>query len=277
MDIEGLDVESDTLWLVGSHSSARKQVKGNATPAEAQRSLATVEVSQRRRVLARLSTKTLLDPGGSRTIQRQRPAVLGLGRGSDLVDLLADDPHLGSFIQSSKTGSRPIPGKDNGIDCEGLAVAGDRVFIGLRGPVLRGWAMIIELKVGDGPGMEPQPIGPGNRRYRKHFLRLHGLGVRDLCRHGEDLLVLAGPTMELDGRSAVFRWRDALASQSEAVLQKDDLHCEFDAPFGEGEDHAEGITVLDDGRSALVLYGTPAGKRKTGRHDIKADVFRLSK
>ena len=64
MDIEGLDVENDTLWLVGSHSSARKQVKNNATPAEAQRSLATVEVSQRRRVLARLSTKTLLDPGG---------------------------------------------------------------------------------------------------------------------------------------------------------------------------------------------------------------------
>ena len=54
------------------------------------------------------------------------------------------------------------------------------------------------------------------------------------------------------------------------------MHCEFDAPFGEGEDHAEGITVLDDGRSALVLYGTPAGKRKTGRHEIKADVFRLS-
>jgi hypothetical protein len=277
MDIEGLDVESDTLWLLGSHSSARKQVKNNATPAEAQRSLATVEVSQRRRVLARLSTKFLLDPGGSRTGEQQRTAVLGLGRGADLVDLLADDPHLGSFIQSSTTGSGPIPGKDNGIDCEGLAVAGHRVFIGLRGPVLRGWAMILELKVGDGPGLDPQPIGPGNRRYRKHFLRLHGLGVRDLCRHGEDLLVLAGPTMELAGRTAVFRWRDALTSQAETVLQKDDLLCEFDAPFGEGEDHAEGITVFDDGRSALVLYGSPAGKRKTGRHEIKADVFRLSR
>lgn len=277
MDIEGLDVEGDTLWLAGSHSSARKQVKNNATPEEAQRSLATVEVSQRRRVLARLSTQSLLDPGGGRTGQQQRPAVLGLGRGTDLVDLLADDPHLGSFIQSSRSGSRPIPGKDNGIDCEGLAVAGDRVFVGLRGPVLRGWALIIELQVGDGPGLEPQPIGPGNRRYRKHFLRLHGLGVRDLCRHGDDLLVLAGPTMELAGRTAVFRWRNALTSQAEGVLQKDDLPCEFDAPFGEGEDHAEGITVLDDGKSAVVLYGTPAGRRKTGRHEIKADVFRLSK
>ncbi|MFF2029250.1 DUF3616 domain-containing protein [Arthrobacter sp. NPDC058192] len=285
MDIEGLAVEDDTLWLLGSHSAARKQIKGNSSPAEAQRALATVEVSQRRRVLARLSTKTLVDaaksrhdPAANRTGQQQRPGVLGLGRGKDLLDLLADDPHLEGFIQATKEPiPSPIPGKDNGIDCEGLAVAGDRVFIGLRGPVVRGWAMIIELRVGDGPGIEPQPIRPGTRRYRKHFLHMHGLGVRDLCLQGDDLLVLAGPTMELDGRSAVFRWRHALASQAEAVLQTGDLTCEFDAPFGRGEDHAEGITVLDDGRSALVLYGTPAGDRKSGRHEITADVFRLSK
>jgi hypothetical protein len=281
LDIEGLAVEDDTLWLLGSHSAARKQVKGNSTPAEAQRTLATVEVSQRRRVLARLSTKALVgaaksrrEPAGSRTGQPQTPAVFGLGRGKDLLDLLAEDPHLGGFVQAP---NGPIPGKDNGIDCEGLAVAGDRVFIGMRGPVLRGWAMIVELRVGGGPGIEPQPIGPGNRPYRKHFLRLHGLGVRDLCRHGDDLLVLAGPTMELDGRSAVFRWRNALTSQAESVVQDEDLTCEFDAPFGRGEDHAEGIAVLDDGRSALVLYGTPAGERKSGRHEITADVFRLSK
>jgi hypothetical protein len=277
LDIEGLDVDGDTLWLLGSHSAARKQVRGNATPEEAQESLSTVEVSQRRRVLARLSTETLLDPGGSRTNQQQRTAVFGLGRGEDLLDLLADDPHLGCFIQPSATGSTPIPGKENGLDCEGLAAAGDRVFIGLRGPVLRGWAVIVELQVGDGLGIEPQAIGPGNRRYRKHFLRLDGLGVRDLCRHGDDLLVLAGPTMELDGRAAVFRWRDALTSQAEAVLQKDELHCEFDAPFGQGEDHAEGLTVLDGGKSALVLYGTPAGKRKMGGQEIRADVFPLGK
>jgi hypothetical protein len=137
--------------------------------------------------------------------------------------------------------------------------------------------MIIELRVGDGPGVEPEPISPGMRRYRKHFLHMHGLGVRDLCRHGDDLLVLAGPTMELDGRSPVYRWRNALATQAEAVLDTEDLTFEFEAPFGRGEDHAEGITVLDDGRSALVLYGTPADRRKSGRHEITADVFRLNK
>lgn len=68
----------------------------------------------------------------------------------------------------------------------------NRLFIGLRGPVVRGWAVIVELEVGDRPGIEPQPIGAEGRRYRKHFLDMRGLGVRDLCRHGEDLLLLAG-------------------------------------------------------------------------------------
>jgi hypothetical protein len=273
IDIEGLDIEGDTLWLLGSHSTVRKRVKDKHSPDQAREALAAVEVGQRRRVLARLSTRTLLDPDGSRNAQQQPPAVFGPGRGNGgggLLDLLSDDPHLKGFIRS-----HAIPGKDNGIDCEGLAVSGDRVFIGLRGPVLRGWAVIVELEASRGPGIAPEPIGPEGRRYRKHFLDLCGLGVRDLCRQGEDLLVLAGPTMELDGRTAVFRWRNALTSEGEAVLRKDDLKCELNVPFGNGEDRAEGITLLDDGRSVLVVYDTPSGERKTGDHGIRADVFDL--
>jgi hypothetical protein len=39
----------------------------------------------------------------------------------------------------------PLPGKDNGFDVEGLAVFGARLFVGLWGPVLCGWAVILEL------------------------------------------------------------------------------------------------------------------------------------
>ncbi|MDR6416988.1 DUF3616 domain-containing protein [Pseudarthrobacter sulfonivorans] len=271
IDIEGLDVAGDTLWLLGSHSSVRKRVKNEHSPDQARKALAKVEVSQRRQVLARVATTTLLEEGGSRNGERQRLPVFGPagGSGGGLLELLADDPHLEGFIRSQS-----IPGKDNGIDCEGLAVTGDQVFIGLRGPVLRGWAVIIELRVGGGPGIEPQPISPEGRLYRKHFLDLRGLGVRDLCRHGEDLLVLAGPTMELDGRTAVFRWRHALTTQTEAVLPRDVLKCEIEVPFGKGEDRAEGITVLGDGRS-LVVYDTPADERKTGDHGVRADAFDL--
>ena len=57
-----------------------------------------------------------------------------------------------------------------------------------------------------------RPFDDG-RGYRKHVLRLDGLGVRDLCPHGEDLLVLAGPTMDLDGPVHVFRWHGACAAE----------------------------------------------------------------
>jgi hypothetical protein len=272
IDIEGLDIEGDTLWLLGSHSAVRLRVKDKHSPDQARNALATIEVSLRRQVLARISTRTLLDPDGSRN--GERPAVFGSGGGGGggLLDLLSDDAHLGAFLQSP-----PIPGKDNGIDFEGLAVSGSRVFIGLRGPVLRGWAVILELQVGDGPGLGTSPIGPGDRPYRKHFLDLRGLGVRDLCRDGDDLLVLAGPTMELDGRTAVFRWRDALTQEGEAVLRKEDLKCELNIPFGKGEDRAEGITLLKDGRSVLVVYDKPDDERKSAGHRVRADVFHLKK
>lgn len=45
--------------------------------------------------------------------------------------------------------------------------------------------------------------------YRKHVLDLDGLGVRDLCPSGDDLLVLAGPTMDLDGPVRIYRWHGA--------------------------------------------------------------------
>jgi hypothetical protein len=67
------------------------------------------------------------------------------------------DPHLAPFMD--------IPGKDNGFDIEGLAIAGERVFIGLRGPVLRGWATILEVAFNPDAGsqLELKGIGPGGR------------------------------------------------------------------------------------------------------------------
>ena len=57
-----------------------------------------------------------------------------------LTRTLRDDPHLGPFLS--------IPSKDNGFDIEGLAAApGGRLFLGLRGPVLNGWACVLEIIV----------------------------------------------------------------------------------------------------------------------------------
>ncbi len=116
-----------------------------------------------------------------------------------LTRLLEDDPHVGPFLA--------IPGKDNGFDIEGLALDGRRLLLGLRGPVLRGWTMLLELAVEPaGDWLRLAPLDGEGTMLRKHFLQLGGLGVRDLHFAGDDLYILAGPTMVLDGDIRLFRW-----------------------------------------------------------------------
>ena len=133
------------------------------------------------------------------------------------------------FIERQDLGRLRLTGKDrrsylHGIltnDIEGLAAAGGRLFLGLRGPVLRGWAVVLEVALAEDPDrrstLRLQAIGPHGRPYRKHFLHLGGLGIRDLCAQGTDLLILAGPTMDLDGPVTVFRWPGGTAPGGEAV------------------------------------------------------------
>jgi Protein of unknown function (DUF3616) len=199
----------------------------------------------------------------------------GHDRGNDLTEALSGDEHLGSFLT--------IPGKDNGFDIEGLAVAGERFFMGLRGPVLRGWAVILEVAImedRDQPStLRLKAIGPNDRLYRKHFLHLGGLGIRDLCVQGADLLILAGPTMDLDGPVTVFRWPGGTDPKGEDVVPTSGLERVLDVPYGQGVDHAEGMTLFSpDGgtaRSLLVVYDSASESRQVGENTVAADVFPL--
>jgi hypothetical protein len=129
-------------------------------------------------------------------------------------------------------------------------------------------------------GLKLEGIGPGGRPYRKHFLDLGGLGVRDLCADGKDLLILAGPSQDLDGPVTVFRWEGGAAAQEQSVVFAGGLKKVIDVPFGAGFDHAESITLLppDDGgrRAVMVLYDAPTDERKRGREGeaiLRADIF----
>ncbi len=67
---------------------------------------------------------------------------------STLLITIADEEHFKQFFaRKAKFGAvtSAVPGKDNGLDIEGLAVSEDRIFIGLRGPVLRGWTVILAM------------------------------------------------------------------------------------------------------------------------------------
>jgi hypothetical protein len=193
------------------------------------------------------------------------------GRLTDLAAAIAEDEHLGPFAE--------LPGKDNGLDIEGLAVTGDRIYLGLRGPVLRGWACILELRVEAAGGLttgralklrgNPDPLG-------KHFLDLGGLGVRDLMRDGDDLIVLAGPTMILDGPVLLLRWPGGAKADAAGLVRADELELIYELSHGDGNDHAEGIATMTGpgGARLIVTYDSPADRRlRRGGAEVLADVF----
>lgn len=272
-DIEGLARKGGYLWAVGSHSLVRKRVKPKHSAAKAIDRLSQVRFEANRFVIVRLAVGT--GPDGLPDLAREttdgrRSAVFGGPGDAHLADLLADDEHLAPFLA--------VPAKDNGLDVEGLAVHGESLYLGLRGPVLRGFAVVLELLPREEtPGRLQLEALDGGRRYRKHFLDLGGLGVRDLCPHGRDLLVLAGPSMDLDGPVRIHRWRDAAVADTAELVRGDELPCELELPYGAGEDHAEGIALLPDvsGDTAhrlLVVYDSPSPERLSGDGGVLADV-----
>ncbi|MFO0119910.1 MAG: DUF3616 domain-containing protein, partial [Cyanobium sp.] len=61
-----------------------------------------------------------------------------------LSQVLAADPLIAPFLK--------IPSKENGLDIEGIAARAERLLVGLRGPVLRGIALVLDLHL---DGIEP--------------------------------------------------------------------------------------------------------------------------
>jgi hypothetical protein len=281
VDVEGMDFDDGYLWLVGSHSLKRRKPEAGQAQRAARKRLAKLRVDGNRFLLARIP---VVDANGAPSLaksvtrngRRRTAAQLhGNARGNDLTKALRSDKHLGPFLA--------IPGKDNGFDIEGLAAVGKRVFLGLRGPVLGGWAVILELHIevdARSPStLRLKPIGQDRELYRKHFLDLGGLGIRELCVRGADLLILGGPSMDLDGPVRVFRWRGGTRPQAERMVPATELQRVLELPFREGEDHAEGMTLYaPDGGAAnslLVVYDSASAARKSGKHAVAADVFRL--
>ncbi len=277
-DIEGLDYAAPYLWFTGSHSLKRKRAKKRHSDAEAIERLGTITPEPNRYLLGRIPVVegdlVLNHDGGGQLGEPVRAGCLEKTADTNvLMKVLEQDEHLKPFID--------LPSKDNGLDIEGLAVRDNRIFLGLRGPVLRGWAIILELAVTEqAPGvLGLQDLDGAGRLLKKHFLDLDGLGVRDLCWLDDDLLVLAGPTMTLDGAMRVYRFVDALNHPADSLSRQDNDEVQLicDLPVRPGCDRAEGLLYVTshDEPALLVLYDAPDESRIQGNNAIFADLFRL--
>lgn len=278
IDIEGLAYDNHYIWFVGSHSYKRKKPKAEKTEAKNVQRLAKIETEPNRYILGRIPIVNgelfAACPHPEDSTRQLTAAKLSLSpMGNSLMEALADDEHLGHFIKAM------IPGKDNGFDIEGIEVEQNRVFLGLRGPVLRGWAVMLEIALEEAtPGvLNLSALDTPGQPYKKHFLYLNGLGIRDLCCDGSDLLILAGPTMDLDGPVEVYRLKDCFNLQANCLHHPEVV---VKIPYGNRDDHAEGITLFQDvaGKpSLLVVYDSPSQtQRVVGDAGVMADVFDIT-
>ena len=280
-DVEGLARHGNWLWAIGSHSLKRKRIRPGDSPAKARKRLGKVVREANRYVLVRMP----VDPATGLPVRRLEldgevltAAVLG-AHDDALTDVLAEEPLLAPFTR--------IPSKDNGVDVEGVAVHStggvERLYVGFRGPVLRGWAVLVEVRPvthPDHPHRLTLSRFHDGARYRLHLLDLRGLGIRDLCPDGDDLLVLAGPSMGLSGPVRVHRWSGAGTTDVAEVVEAGRLPVVLELVHGDGEDHAEGIALLEETDAQghprlLVVLDSPAADRHTPGGGMLADVLDL--
>lgn len=273
IDIEGLSRDGNRLWITGSHCRTRRKPPEGA-PESDDDALAAFQLMKVRARSKHLDRHLLgcldlsqepVEPGAP--FRRKAAAFVPFtDDGSELTEALRDDVHLRRFFS--------LPSKENGFDIEGIAVRGAAAFVGLRGPVLGGLAIVLELRVGlDGGAVVLEPFDH-EELYLKHALHLDGLGVRDLAFRGTDLLILAAPTMAIDGTARVYQWDIGRRSRIGGIANPERFRELLRLPGGDDGDYAEGMTVLDD-RDLAVVFDQPRKHRLQGDSAVRIDVFTL--
>jgi hypothetical protein len=278
-DIEGLARDGQRLWLVGSHSRRRRRFD----TAEGDPLTLVEETRPNTHVLGCLC---LDDDGEPLAGSGQRLAVDSATGTDALTRTLAADRRIGPFLA--------LPSKDNGLDIEGLTARDERVLVGLRGPVLRGIAVVVDLRLG---GLDTGASTLTLEHHRLRYLQLSGLAVRDLAvvPGSDDVLLLAGPTMTQAGPCYLYRWHDALkpgAADSSGVFSVEEpepLLCIRDGRPGRpspdpekpaGSDKPEGLELQrhNDEWIAWVAYDDPLAARReirTSKVRVQLDGFAL--
>ncbi|KAI9135321.1 DUF3616 domain-containing protein [Acaryochloris sp. CCMEE 5410] len=236
IDIEGMSITTDgKLCVIGSHSSKRKRIKATKTYAENRQRLETVVVETKKNTIFQLK----LDGNTGQVLERES--------NTQLKGVLEKNTILSRFLN--------IPSKENGIDIEGLAADNKYLYIGFRGPVLRGNFVPVMVTTFD-----------DLLDYELRFVQLAGNGIRDITRVQDGFLLIAGPVGDGLGPYQLYFWNgeDTIPGEDRPDTSE---YCrligEIPRPSDYPEAKAEGLTILEDqGKemTAMMVYdGVPQG------------------
>ncbi len=240
IDLEGVTRHGDgpTFFAVGSHSWRRKSIDGDRRdgPYSELRERFEDESPDEEKDRDRL-IRFRIDPDSG--------GLDGDFEDFDLRTVLNEHPVLRPF--------RKIPSKENGIDIEGIASDGTRLYLGFRGPVFRfGLTPVLVAAPDQLNGAE---LG---------YVSLDGRGVRDIARVQDGFLIVAGPVGDISLSYQLYFWDGETTLWGERE--------EGDPPLGESkllgtiptppDGKAEALVVLDERDGSwdlLVLYDGPTG------------------
>lgn len=146
-----------------------------------------------------------------------------------------------------------IPGKENGVNIEGLAVKDGHLCIGFRGPVFRGnYVPVMKLEFADPPKNELL------------YVRLDGYGIRAMTSVSDGFLIIAGPVGDRSASYQLYHWsgQDLVPGRNRpSEIGMIQLLGEIDPPE---EGKAEGVAVLqeDSGNYDLLVVYDGVEKRQ---------------
>ena len=230
IDIEGITRQGETIYVICSCALVRKSLKAKKKIKENIDRLQTISSEQDRSSRCQLFKFTFdPDSGNASDIE-----VI------DLKDILLKDQILGRFMN--------IPSKENGVDIEGIAVDNETLYLGFRGPVLRGNYVPIMVTTFDHP-----------ESYKLLYVQMDGRGVRDITKVRDGFLIVGGPVGDGEGAYNLYFW-----DGTNSIPGKDQ---EIDAQMvnlgtipTKGA-KAEGITVINETETdyeVLIVYDTLA-------------------
>lgn len=228
VDLEGVASDGRFVYAIGSHSRVRKAAKSEKSRANNLERLLDIDAPESRDVLYRVRMN---DEG----------LAASESESVSLRDVIDGDPYLNRFTK--------IPSKENGVDIEGIATDGDLLYVGFRGPVLRGnYVPVLLLEFDD----------PDEAELR--FVDLDGLGIRDLCAVEDGFLILAGPVGDATEGYDVYFWdgEDRIPDRGRAVGEVTRLTRLKGLDGGK----PEGLAVLEEAEGAfdvLIVHDGPNG------------------
>jgi len=175
MDIEGIAVSGDLIYVIGSHSAKRTRIKESEKYETNREALRDDEISPEKN-RGWLYRAEINDDSDDQDVD-----------GISLRDIIKDDDVLKTFFG--------LPSKENGVDIEGIGAKGDSLYLGFRGPVLRGnWAPVMKLEFED-----PE-------KYELLFVNLGGRGIRGITSVSDGFLLIAGPVGDGPTSYELYHW-----------------------------------------------------------------------